>query len=95
MPRFITKILLGSSLLLPFAVTPSASLADDKPRVYHDKERNEDHEWNEREDKAYRIWVKENHRKYRDFAKLKEEEQRAYWGWRHDHSDAVLKIDVH
>jgi hypothetical protein len=41
------------------------------------------------------MWVKENHRKYRDFDKLKEEEQRSYWTWRHDHSDAILKIDVH
>jgi hypothetical protein len=40
------------------------------------------------------MWAKENHRKYQSFDKLKEEEQKSYWAWRHDHSDAVLKIDV-
>ena len=43
---------------------------------------------------AYHMYVKQNHRKYVAFAKLKPEDQQAYWDWRHEHSDAVLKIDV-
>ena len=66
--------------------------ADD--RVYHDGDRNDDHHWDAHEDRAYRIWVKENHRRYREFAKINAEDQRAYWGWRHEHSDAILKIDI-
>jgi len=27
-------------------------------------------------------------------AALLENDQQAYWGWRHDHSDAVLKINI-
>jgi hypothetical protein len=60
----------------------------------HDKQHNDDHAWSSHEDKAYRIWAKENHRKYRDFAKLNEGDQQAYWGWRHEHSDSLLKIDI-
>jgi hypothetical protein len=63
-------------------------------RVYHDAQHNDDHHWNNREDRAYRMWVKENHRKYRTFAKLRAEDQQSYWAWRHEHSDAVLKIDI-
>jgi hypothetical protein len=96
MHRFLNTVLLGTALLIPAVVTTPSLRAEDKPaRVYHDKGRNEDHQWNDHEDRAYRMWVKENHRKYRDFDKLKEEEQRSYWTWRHDHSDAILKIDVH
>jgi hypothetical protein len=82
---------MGAALLTPITVAPMALRAQDH-KVYHDKDRNEDHEWNDHEDKAYRMWVKERHRKYVDFAKMKEEDQQAYWAWRHDHSDVVLKI---
>jgi len=40
------------------------------------------------------MWVKENHRKNTSFVKLKANDQQAYWGWRHDHSDALLKIEI-
>ena len=54
--------------MLP-AITAPTLRADDR-KTYHDKLHNDDHEWNSHEDKAYRIWAKENHRKYQDFAKL-------------------------
>jgi hypothetical protein len=40
------------------------------------------------------MWVRENHRKNQNFSKLREEDQQAYWRWRHDHSDAQLKINI-
>jgi hypothetical protein len=92
MPRFINVIMLTAALLSP--VAPKMLAADNHGRSYHDKQHNDDHEWNSHEDKAYRMWAKENHRKYRDFAKLKEEDRQSYWAWRHDHSDALLKIEV-
>jgi hypothetical protein len=92
MPRFLNAILLSAVLLSP--VAPTVLGANSHARSYHDKQHNDDHEWNSHEDKAYRMWVKENHRKYRDFAKLKEEDQQAYWAWRHEHSDALLKINI-
>ena len=91
MTRYLTTFLLGAALTAPVGVTP---LLAQQGRVYHDAERNDDHRWDNREDRAYRIWVKEHHRKYSDFRRLKEEDQRAYWAWRHEHSDALLKIDV-
>jgi hypothetical protein len=91
MSRFLNAALLSITLLIPFTI----SAADSKPGPrYHDAQHNDDHEWNAREDKAYRMWGKENHRKYQTFSKLKENDQQAYWGWRHDHSDALLKINI-
>jgi hypothetical protein len=92
MRRFLSNALLTAALLGPIAIAPAVLLAQD--RVYHDAEHNDDHHWDAHEDRAYRVWVKENHRHYQNFAKIRVEDQRAYWAWRHEHSDAVLKIDV-
>jgi len=90
--RLFTGALLSIALLAPLTITPTLLHAAD--RVYRDREHNDEHHWDKHEDQAYRIWARENHRKYRDFSKLREEDQRAYWAWRHEHSDAVLKINI-
>jgi hypothetical protein len=97
MPRFWNAALLCAALTVPIAIAPTALFADDHStaRKYHDKKNNDDHEWNNHEDQAYRVYVKENHRKYKDFSKLHDNDQQAYWGWRHEHSDSLLKIDIH
>jgi hypothetical protein len=93
--RFLTAALLGAACLTPMAIAPTALQAQEqKARVYHDKQHNDDHEWNGHEDRAYRMYAKENHRKYREFSRLNENDRQAYWGWRHEHSDALLKIDI-
>ena len=100
MPRFWNAALLCAALAAPIAVAPTTLRADDQKtdqknaRTYHDKNHNDDHEWNSHEDQAYRVYVKENHRKYRDFSKLKDNDRQSYWDWRHEHSDALLKIDI-
>ena len=40
------------------------------------------------------MYAKQNHPKYRNFSTLNENDQQAYWGWRHEHSDALLKINI-
>ena len=78
--RSITSRFLSAALLSTPLMVPAVVVAQDHPR-YHDNQRNEDHEWNNHEDKAYRIRAKQNHRKHADFAKLKAEDQQSYWGW--------------
>jgi hypothetical protein len=94
MKKSLITCLLGVALV---GFTPTTPLlrADDHKKTWHDNERNEDHEWNDREDRAYRMYVKEHHRKYKDFGKLKEDERQEYWRWRHEHNDTVLKLDIH
>ena len=97
MPRFWNIALLSATLMAPIAMAPTALRAQDhreEARTYHDKQHNDDHAWNGQEDKAYRIYAKQNHRKYGEFSKLKEEDQQHYWNWRHEHSDALLKIEI-
>ena len=92
--RIWNVIALSCALVIPMAITPVVLRADDRDRVYHDKSRNDEHHWDSHEDRAYRIWVKENHRKHQNFDRLRSEDQERYWSWRHEHSDAVLKIDI-
>ena len=63
-------------------------------RTYHDAKHNDDHPWNDHENRAYQMWAQETHRKSEDFAKLSSRDQQSYWDWRHDHSDAQLKIEI-
>ncbi|MBZ5620571.1 MAG: hypothetical protein LAQ69_17875 [Acidobacteriia bacterium] len=97
MPRFWNAVLLGAALITPIAMAPTALQAQEHRAAitYHDKQHNDDHEWNNHEDQAYRRWSKENHRKYNsNFSRLKDDDQQSYWGWRHEHSDAQLKIRI-
>ena len=98
MSGFRNAALLGAALVIPVAMAPTALLAQDhqdhKVVTYHDKDHNDDHEWNTHENQAYRVYTKENHRTYKTFSTLKENDQQAYWGWRHEHSDAQLKINI-
>jgi hypothetical protein len=83
-----------ATLLAPAAITTTALHADDHVRTYHDAQRNDDHHWDKREDRAYRIWVKQNHRRYSSFNRLRENDQQSYWSWRHEHPDAQLNINI-
>jgi hypothetical protein len=96
MSRFWSAALLSAALMAPITMAPKALRAQDQKsaRTYHDAQHNDDHAWNGQEDKAYRIYAKQNHRKTSDFSKLKADDQQNYWNWRHDHSDALLKIEI-
>ena len=89
--------LLSAALIASIAMTPALLRAGDHkedPRKYHDRSHNDDHERDNHEDQAYRMWAKERHLKEGEFARLKERDQQAYWRWRHDHSNARLKIEI-
>jgi hypothetical protein len=96
MSRFWNIALLNAALIVPITMAPIVLRAQDQTgaRTYHDKQHNDEHAWNGQEDKAYRIYAKQNHRKYNGFSKLKEGDQQNYWNWRHEHSDAQLKIEI-
>jgi hypothetical protein len=59
-------------------------------RVY-DGPHGDYHRWNDREERAYRVYLADQHRDYREFNRLERPEQDRYWSWRHDHRDADLR----
>src|SRR5579863_2938622 len=99
--RYYSIGLLSATLLTPVAILPGTALAQDdhrkeaeNARRYQDAKHHDEHAWNDHEDRAYRMWIEERHRKYSDFDRLNARDQEAYWDWRHNHSDAQLKIDI-
>jgi hypothetical protein len=43
------------------------------------------HTWDDHETVYYNQWVVETHRPPRDYRRLRRNDQRAYWQWRHNH----------
>jgi hypothetical protein len=82
--KFWNAVLLATALTAPAGLIAQEH-RDSPAKVYQDKKHSDTHEWNSDEDQRYRTYLKENHRKYRDFNKLKEKDQNAYWDWRHQH----------
>lgn len=46
------------------------------------------HQWDDREDRAYRRFLTERHQEYRSLSQQNADDQRDYWRWRHTHEDA-------
>ena len=88
MHRYIQLALLGTALAVPGAVyAQEHERAPEQTRAYQDSVRHDSHEWNEAEDRAYRRYLQEHHKKYHAFEKASKKEQQDYWKWRHDHPD--------
>ena len=84
------------SLLLAAALASSLAgigCAEHHYRVY-DPYYTDYHVWNNDEVVYYHRWADENHRD-RDFKKLRPEEQKEYWTWRHNHGDHDRDHDRH
>ena len=78
--------LLLALLLSPVLNTGCAVRVSSGYRVY-DPYHRDYHTWNDGEGVYYNQWVLENHRDHQDFRKLRKEDQKRYWDWRHDHPD--------
>ena len=76
--------------------TPIAALAMPAPQDDHERHEQEEHErrtydqqyrdyhnWDSREDRMYREWLADRHYDYVDYDRLRPEDQRDYWNWRH------------
>jgi len=78
------------TLLLTGALAASVAGAACERHAYrvYDPYYTDYHSWNHDEDVYYRRWANETDRDAnRDFRKLRPEEQKQYWTWRHNHGD--------
>jgi hypothetical protein len=66
----------------------------DDGRVY-DSSRHDYHPWNDAEDRAYRKYLIQNHKPYREFEQNSRKEQARYWTWRHAHPDRKNRVGNH
>jgi hypothetical protein len=89
-------LLLGSALVAPVVVRAG----DDHPynkkyydnRRYYDREGHDYHVWNSQEDSAYRFYLNDQHKDYREWRSVKGPDQDEYFRWRHTHPDSVIVV---
>lgn len=86
--RYVSSLLLAAALAAPMAVLATPPPNDDgvQIRVY-DAHHKDYHNWDDRENRAWGIYLTNNHRKDHEFAKSSKREQASYWNWRHAHPD--------
>jgi hypothetical protein len=86
--RYITSLFLAAALAAPLSVMAAASPQDAgvQVRVY-DRDHRDYHNWDDREDHAYRGFLTERRETYREYNRQNHKTQRRYWKWRHEHPD--------
>jgi len=84
--RVIGTIFLAAAIVAPAAVVANAQEGNVQVRVY-DRDHRDYHNWDDREDHAYRRYLVENRREYVEYNGQRERDQRNYWKWRHKHPD--------
>jgi hypothetical protein len=96
--RFIPmkRLLILGGFLVSAAVLAPVAIADDHhDKRYYDRESHDYHVYNKGEDRAYRAYLGEQHRDFREFNKNNRTQQQEYFRWRHQHPDNVLfKVEV-
>jgi hypothetical protein len=85
---YISSLLLAAALAAPVAIMATPGPRDDgvQIRVY-DSRHKDYHNWDDRENNSWGIYLTNNHKKNREFSKSSRREQSNYWNWRHSHPD--------
>jgi hypothetical protein len=86
--RYISSILLAAAIAAPVAIMAAPGAAADgvQIRVY-DSRHKDYHNWDDRENDAWGVYLTNNHRRNHEFSKASKREQGRYWDWRHSHPD--------
>ena len=90
--RILSSMALAMFLAAPAGMLIAPSLMGQvqvkiKVGKVYDRDHKDYHDWDDREDKAYRGYLVDNHQEYRPYAKMKRQDQSHYWAWRHSHPD--------
>ena len=86
-------LILSAFVLSTTLITPAAARGDERnqqEKRYDHRSGHDYHTWNSNEDRAYRQYLGEQHRDYRDFNGVNRGQQQQYFKWRHTHPDNTL-----
>jgi hypothetical protein len=86
--RFISSLILAAAITAPMTIIAATGPNDDgvQVRVY-DSRHKDYHNWDDRENASWGIYLTNNHKKPHEFKKASKREQSDYWNWRHAHPD--------
>jgi hypothetical protein len=86
--RYIASLFLATAIAGPLPMIAAAVPQEAKVEVrVYDRDHKDYHNWDDREDRAYRRFLEERHETYREYNKQKDKIHRDYWKWRHEHPD--------
>ena len=86
----IPAVLLAATLAAPVVASAAMLSRDEGPQIeirLFDRSHRDYHNWNDSEDRSYRAYLAERHRRYVVFERQRRAQQTAYWRWRHAHQD--------
>jgi hypothetical protein len=83
---YIGSLLLAAAVVAPVLVVSDAKAQEVQVRVY-DRNHKDYHNWDDREDHAYRGYLETHHKEYREYNRQNHRDQDNYWKWRHQHPD--------
>jgi hypothetical protein len=84
--RYISPLLLAVSFATPAVIFAAPAPQEAQVRVY-DRSHKDYHNWDDRENHAWGVFLTTNHRDAHEYAKSNRKEQSKYWNWRHSHPD--------
>jgi len=86
-----STLVLTAALAATTSITSAANPQDGDRRDdhvrYYDRSHKDYHNWDDNEDRSYRIYLGERHREYHPFVEVNHRQQQSYWNWRHAHPD--------
>ena len=86
--RYISSLILAAAIAAPAVVLANALPQDANVQVrVYDSHHKDYHNWNEREDHSYRLYLTDHHRPYVVYEHQNHHVQANYWNWRHSHPD--------
>jgi hypothetical protein len=85
--RFISSLLLVTALAVPTAILAGPKPQDGVQVRIYDRDHRDYHNWDDREDRAYRRYLAAQHRRYRQYQHQQYRVRRHYWTWRHSNPD--------
>jgi hypothetical protein len=84
--RYINTIILAAAVAAPVVIMAAPRPQEVQLRVY-DRNHRDYHNWDDRENNAYRGYLVTRHKTYREYNTQNNREQNRYWNWRHSHPD--------
>jgi hypothetical protein len=85
--RYVSALLLTAALAATGSIVAAATPQEGVQVRIYDSGHHDYHNWDEREDRAYRGYLEKRHEEYHAYATWHHKEQQNYWNWRHSHRD--------
>lgn len=90
-------LLLGAALIVPIVAGAdrggqSYNRRYYENRRYFDRDSRDYHVWNNQEDRAYRFYLKDQRREYREWRNVRGPGHLEYFRWRHSHPDSMIFV---